>query len=105
MSFLLEAQRARMAPAAVTSLGAHVALAVVLFFIVRHAPMQQSAMAMAPDTTGAHIVWLREQGPGGGGGGGGNRMKDPPRQAHLRGQDAVNAAARKRQALAMAQQF
>ena len=105
MSFLLEAQRARMAPAAVASLGAHVALAVVLFFIVRHAPIQQPAMAMAPDTTGANIVWLREQGPGGGGGGGGNRMKDPPRQAQLRGQDTVTVPAQKPQALAMSQQF
>src|SRR5580692_7023261 len=74
--FLFEQQQKRMGPAALASLGSHVALALVLFLIVHAGNGAQARAPVLPDTNPPQIVWLSEPGPGGGGVGGGNRMKE-----------------------------
>jgi protein TonB len=81
--------RQRLAPAALTSLLAHSAVAVLVLFLVRHAGQTVTGQPMVPEATRQQIVWIAQDGPGGGGGGGGNRMKEPPRPAQAPGRDAI----------------
>ncbi|HVC20654.1 MAG TPA: energy transducer TonB [Vicinamibacterales bacterium] len=88
--FLFEQQEKRIAPAAVASFLAHVAIALLVLFLIRLWP--------ATDLTPTHhapitqLVWLATPGPGGGGGGGGNQSKAPPRKAELPGKDKIALA-------------
>jgi protein TonB len=70
------------------SVAAHVAFALVVFFIIRFAP-QPSALEFLPDQPSKEIVWLADPGPGGGGGGGGNKMPEPPRKAEVPGKEKI----------------
>lgn len=98
MSFLLEQQPSRLAPAVAGSLGTHLALAVGLFLFAEYGSHRGAAMAILPDTQDTKVVWLSEQGPGGGGGGG-NRMKERPRSAQVPGPDEIAIPVQKPQAL------
>ena len=63
------------------SLATHVAIALLLLFVlslpVVSPPDSQSALSLKD------IVWIAQPGPGGGGGGGGNKTPEPPRKAEL----------------------
>jgi protein TonB len=87
--FLFERPQERIAPAAVASLASHLAVALLLFFVVRYAPQAANDTPVLPDRNPNNIIWLTEPGPGGGGGGGGNQMKEPPRKAELPGKDKL----------------
>jgi periplasmic protein TonB len=87
--FLFEQQHSRLGPAFVASLAYHIAMAVVLFLVIRYAPQTSTTAAVLPEQAPEGIIWLSEPGPGGGGGGGGNKMQEPPRQAEMPGKDKL----------------
>jgi protein TonB len=80
-----EAKRA--GNATLVSFGVHVFAVLLVLFAVANPPN----IAAPPPRTELprDIVWLDRPGPGGGGGGGGNRMKEPPRQAELKGEQKI----------------
>ena len=75
---------------AVYSLIAHGVAAMLLMWIVAHAPT--GLVPNAPATL-PNVAWLGDPGFGGGGGGGGNRMPEPPRKIQLKGHEKVDVPA------------
>ena len=93
--FLFEQQQKRIGPAFVASLASHVAMALLMFGIVRYGgeAVHTAPIPLQPSLN--QIVWLNQPGPGGGGGGGGNKMKEPPRKAELPGKDKITVPVEK----------
>jgi periplasmic protein TonB len=87
--FLFEQQKKRIAPALAVSFASHLAMAGILFILVKYSPAGQAISGLLPDDLSDDIVWLSDPGPGGGGGGGGNQMQEPPRVAELPGKDKI----------------
>jgi TonB family protein len=87
--------RRHIGPAFAASLVSHIAMVAVLLLAMRVGRGPVPRIVVESEHTTPRMVWLQEPGPGGGGGGGGNRMKDPPRQAKLPGQDTVTVPAAK----------
>jgi protein TonB len=81
--------RRHIGPAFAASLLSHIAIVAVLLLAMRAGRGQVPRIVVQSEHTTLRMVWLQEPGAGSGGGGGGNRMKDPPRQAKLPGQDIV----------------
>jgi TonB family protein len=65
---------------------AHVAVALLLIFIVTRTPAIQTA-TRAQDRPSFNLIFLDTKGPGGGGGGGGNNTPKPPKKAELPGKE------------------
>ena len=101
--FLFEQQQKRLGPAAIASLGWHIAFGIFVIFLLRYSPTATAPAAVLPDQPNEHIVWLNVPGPGGGGGGGGNQMKEPPRKAELPGKDKITVPVEKPPSLEMKQ--
>jgi protein TonB len=87
VQFLFERQSQRLGYAGVVSAFSHVAVFVLILFLMRAGIGQTSTPAVLPELLPSSIVWLNEPGPGGGGGGGGNKMEEPPRVVELKGED------------------
>ena len=87
--FLLEDRSSRMRRAFGASVATHVAVPILLVFLMRLMPPPKPAPQL-PDLTHYNIVWLPQEGPGGGGGGGGNRSPEPPRKVELPGKDKIS---------------
>jgi protein TonB len=102
--FLLEEQQKHLSAAFVASLACHLVMAALLFLAITYAPARTAAAAVLPGQPPGGIIWLSEAGSGGGGGGGGNRMKEPPRQAELPGNDRLTVPVAKRPELEHSQQ-
>jgi TonB family protein len=68
------------------SMLAHVAVALILIFIVARAPGVYTAKP-AQDNQKYDLIFLNVKGPGGGGGGGGNNNPAPPKKAELPGKE------------------
>jgi TonB family protein len=68
------------------SMVAHVAVALLLIFIVTRTPAVQTA-TRAQDRPSFNLIFLDTKGPGGGGGGGGNNTPKPPKKAELPGKE------------------
>jgi TonB family protein len=68
------------------SMVAHVAVALLLIFIVTRTPAIQTA-TRAQDRPSFNLIFLDTKGPGGGGGGGGNNTPKPPKKAELPGKE------------------
>src|SRR5438045_14841 len=93
--FSFEQQQQRLAPAAVASVVAHGAFALLAILMVRYSAQTVPGQAVLPMQTPSQIIWLSQPGPGGGGGGGGNKMKEPPRQAEDPGKDKITVPVQK----------
>lgn len=68
------------------SMIAHVAVALLLIFIVTRAPEVYTSKPL-PDNQKYDLIFLQMKGPGGGGGGGGNNNPAPPKKAELPGKE------------------
>ena len=91
--FLFEQQQERIAPALAVSFASHLAMAGLIFLLVKYSPAGRAISGLIPDDLSDDIVWLSDPGPGGGGGGGGNQMQEPPQVAQLPGQDKITVPA------------
>ncbi|MBA3271028.1 MAG: TonB family protein [Acidobacteria bacterium] len=87
MHFSFEQSQSRVG--VVASVLSHIAMAVIVFLVVRYAP-EVPSLDITPVVSAKDIVWLPEPGPGGGGGGGGNKMPDPPKKAELPGKEKIS---------------
>lgn len=84
-------QAKRAGNATLASFTVHAAFVLLVLFAIANPP---NIAAPPPQTDlPREIVWLDRPGPGGGGGGGGNQMKEPPRQAELKGADKITVPA------------
>ena len=95
LPFLFELQSKRMAPAAIASVGSHIAFALLAILFIRYSAHQVNGQPVLPIQNPNGIIWLLQPGPGGGGGGGGNKMKEPPRKAELPGEDKITVPVNK----------
>ena len=94
VSFQLERQERRIAPAAGAALLTHVAVILLFLLLISLFPTQDFTPPAQPQPI-TQLVWLPEKGPGGGGGGGGNRSQTPARKAELPGKEKLAVAAAK----------
>ena len=70
------------------SMIAHIAVALLLVFIVTRAPSVYTSKPV-PESQKYDLIFLQMKGPGGGGGGGGNNNPAPPKKAELPGKEKL----------------
>ena len=93
LRFSFESRQSRLGVGA--SVGAHVAFVLVILFAIRFAPQPGPPQVFDnPDITS--LVFLPIPGPGGGGGGGGNKAPEPPREAEVKGKEALSVPVEKK---------
>ena len=87
LTFLIAADQERMQRSLAVSFASHIAVAVLVIFLISLAPVPEYEVveSVAENYTG--IVWIPEEGLGGGGGGGGNESLDVPQVVEVEGPD------------------
>ncbi len=85
----LGAETPRSSGAALVSLVAHGAFALLIVLALRQSVALQDEVPAVREPN-YQLVFLSEPGPGGGGGGGGNEQPEPPRRLEMPGRDAIS---------------
>lgn len=86
---LLSTQPKRVRGALGASLASHAVGALLVFLVVRAAPVAEEIVAVERPTYDS-IIWIPQEGPGGGGGGGGNESLEAPREVEVEGEEEVS---------------
>ena len=86
---LLSAEPKRVRGALGLSLASHAVGVILVFLVIRTAPVVEEIVAIER-TTYDSIIWIPQAGPGGGDGGGGNESLEAPREVEVEGEDEVS---------------